>query len=354
MIIPIDILELSEVQRGRFNHASFVHNSCQSMCYDIRNRRYIVGFYESDKKMSALVKMRDLSFADSAIDMTVIDLPLDHCNDLAYCAQEHKIYAVGGGFWVAIVNPDTLQVEKKISLDMVAWSLAMYPNGDWFVFDSNMGRRYKHDFQSYVIVSTDNLRTLVDTLTSPYNLTEREQFSGCWQGTVMLNGEPYMIYNEYDSQKNQPKSFVLMSCEDNSERTFYRAETKREVESADIVNGVMKLVYNNTYRYGGAEWDMAELLTKIIYVNLGPLNIQEKKETAFDLSTHVPTGYQLVSANVNLVKSDKSIRTLPLISDTGECLLRVWKVNKNRIYIRSGANSYLGASLQITGFCRKT
>ena len=70
------------------------------------------------------MSMKDLSFKKSSIVKIVRNLELEHCNDMVYDKATHKIYVVGGGLWIAIVNPETLQIERKIPLQMYAWSLA--------------------------------------------------------------------------------------------------------------------------------------------------------------------------------------------------------------------------------------
>lgn len=338
------------MKRGGFIDDTFLHNSCQSMCYDSRNKRYIVGFAEPGN-VSALIRMKDLSFRKDAIDLVVRGLSLDHCNDIAYSPEDHKIYCVGGNWWVAVVNPDTFQVERKIPISMVAWSLARYPNGDWFVHNSEHGERYSHDFSRCTIASIHDQETIVKALNVPYR-PDRGDYAGCMQGAICMDGKPYMMYNEFSNETGKPISFVLMSCEMGNERIIYRAGTDREIESADLVGGKMMLAYNSLYRYGGSEWDMNEVYMRTVYAEIGPVDIPNGKEIKIDFSSHVPDGFQLVSANVNLVKADKSIRTLPFIYGS-EYMLRVWKIAKNQIYLRAGTSGFDGAKLQITGFCRK-
>ena len=321
------------------------------MCYDARNKKYIVGFAMPDN-VSAMVKMNDLSFADSAVEMFVTKLPLDHCNDMVYSPEDHKIYVVGGNWWVAVVDPDTLRVERKIPVDMVAWSLAMYPDGDFFVHDGERGERFTHDFGSSQTISVNDREIIIDDLQVPYR-PERGDYAGVWQGAIVIDGMPYMIYNEFSLKTGEPISFVLFSCEMGKDRTIYRAETEHEIESADIVAGKMVLVYNETYRYGGANWEMSEISTKTITAKIEGIDIQAGKDTQIELAQFIPSGYQLVSANVNLLKPDGAIRTLPIVDNGGLCQLRVLKVVKNRIYLKSIGKSFIGCGLQIVGFCQK-
>ena len=342
-VIGFDFYTISSVGRGRFLGGSFVHNSCQSMCYDARNKKYIVGFAMPDN-VSALVKMNDLSFADSAVEMFVTKLPLDHCNDMVYSQEDHKIYVVGGNWWVAVVDPDTLTVEKKIPLNVVAWSLAKYENGDFFVHDGCYGYRYSHDFSSCVtVVSMNDLETLAAVIP---NLT------GCWQGAICIDGMPYMIFNEFSLKTGKPVSFVLFSCEMGEKRTIYRAETGHEIESADYVGGKMMIAYNEPYHYGGCSWAMSEINTKVFCETVELVEIPQDIVTPVDVSGFVPDGYALISANVSIKKNGSSWRQLPLVGNNGTLTTWIVKVEKNKLYIRS-RSAMTAAPLKITGFCRK-
>ena len=349
-ITPFACQRISTVQRGSFLDGTFVHNSCQSMCYDSRNKKYIVGF-AMPGNVSALIRMQDLSFKKSAIELIATELPLEHCNDLAYDPDEHKIYAVGGGYWVAIVDPETLQVEQKIHIGMVAWSIARYPNGDWFIHNGDHGERYSHDFSRCTIISIDDWTTIIKALNVPYR-EKRGDYAGCWQGAIVLDGVPYKIFNEFSLKTGDAITFVLMFCEMSSDRTIYRADVDCEVESADIVNGKMMLAYNHPRQYGGGEWDMSEYFMKTVYGEIEHVEIPAGKEVQIEFAKYVPEGYQLVSANVTVRKADNSIRTLPIFIG-GNCMLRIQKVVKNRIYIRSTDRVYNDLTLYVTGFCRK-
>lgn len=339
-IIPFDFYTISAVGRGRFLGGSFVHNSCQSMCYDARNKKYIVGFAMPDN-VSALVRMKDLSFADSAVEMFVTKLPLDHCNDLVYSPEDHRIYCAGGNSWIAVINPENLEVERKIPIPTVAWSLARYPNGDFFVHEDNRGERFTHDFSSSVTVS-DNDREMIAAALGGW--------SGCWQGAICIDGKPYMIFNEYSNGK--PVSFVLLSCEMGSKRTIYQAPTGHEVESADYVGGKMMLAYNEPFHYGGCSWEMSEITTKVFCETIELVEIPQDIVTPVDVSGFVPDGYALISANVSIKKNGSSWRQLPLVGNNGTLTTWIVKVEKNKLYIRS-RSAMTAAPLKITGFCRK-
>lgn len=350
-IIPFDFREISKVKRGEFLGGSFIHNSCQSMCYDSRNRKYIIGFAEPGGSTAVLIRTKDLSFEDNSVDLIVKGLPLNHCNDLAYCPDDHKIYAVGGNWWVAVIDPGNLQIERKIAIDMATWSIARYPNGDWFLHDGVRGARYSHDFKLAYNVSLNDREIIIGALHIPYR-PERGDYAGCWQGAICIGETPYMMYNEFSAETGKPISFALMSCKNSNDRDIYQAKTDCEVESADIVNRKMKLVYGQTYRYGGSEWDMSEDFMKTIYMELGPINIMKRKEIYLNLSKYVPEGYQLASANAQLVRCNNTVRSLPYIMDD-RCLLRINKINNNKIYLKTGDVVFEDISFQITGFCKK-
>ena len=349
-IIPFDYTVLSCYPRGKFNHGTFVHNSVQSMCFDRRNRRYVVGF-AMPNNVSALVRMKDLSFEYDAIEKSVTGLPLAHCNDLVYCAGEHKIYAVGGEYWVAVVDPDTLQVERKIPVSMMAWSLALYPNGDFFVHDGGRGERFIHDFSSSQTISVNDREIIIEDLQVPYR-PKRGDYAGVWQGAIVIDGMPYMIFNEFSLKTGEPISFVLFSCEMGRDRTIYRAKTDHEVESADFVDGLMKVAYNNTYRYGGGEWEMSEIYTKTLYIEKRAVELPAGKETAIDLKGDIPKDYLLTAANVNFKKNGTSWRTLPYMNNAGKCVLKVLKIQSNKVYLKS-EEAFSNNDLQITAICRK-
>ena len=349
-IIPFDFYTISAVGRGRFLGGSFVHNSCQSMCYDARNKKYIVGF-AMPGNVSALVKMHDLSFADSAVEMFVTKLHMDHCNDLVYSPEDHRIYCAGGNWWIAVINPENLEVERKIPIPMVAWSLARYPNGDFFVHDGGRGERFTHDFSSSRTVSNNDREILIDILHVPYR-PKRGDWAGVWQGAIVLDGMPFMIYNELSIKTGDPISFVLFSCEMGEKRTIYRAETGHEIESADFVDGKMMLAYNEPYHYGGCSWEMSEINTKVFCETVELVEIPQDIVTPVDVSGFVPDGYALISANVSIKKNGSSWRQLPLVGNNGTLTTWIVKVEKNKLYIRS-RSAMTAAPLKITGFCRK-
>ena len=349
-IIPFDFHTISAVGRGRFLGGSFVHNSCQSMCYDARNKKYIVGF-AMPGNVSALVRMKDLSFEEDAVDLVVTELPLDHCNDMVYDPDEHKIYVVGGNYWVAVVDPDTLSVERKIPVALVAWSIARYPNGDYFVHDGGRGERYTHDFSSCQTVSVNDREIVIEALHVPYR-PKRGDWAGVWQGAICIDDVPYMIYNEMSLKTGDPVSFVLFSCEMGEKRTIYRAETGHEIESADFVDGKMMLAYNEPYRYGGCSWEMSEITTKVFCETIELAEIPQDIVTPVDVSGFVPDGYAMISANVSIKKNGSSWRQLPLVGNNGTCTTWIVKIEKNKVYLRS-RSAMTAAPLKITGFCRK-
>ena len=341
-INPFDFAITSCVWRGRFMGGTFVHNSVQSMCYDSRKRRYIVGFAEPGN-VAALVAMKDLSFAEDAVVQVARGLPLDHCNDLVYVAEDHKIYAVGGDWWVAVVDPDTLTVERKIPVNLAAWSLAKYENGDFFVHDGGRGEQYCHDFSSSVTVSMNDREMLAAAIPG---------LTGCWQGAIVLDGMPYMIFNEFSTETGKPVSFVLFSCEMGEDRTIYRAETGWEIESADIVGGMMKVAYNSLYRYGGGEWEMSEMNGKMIFGEFEHRDFPAGTEVSLDLKKMIPEGYALYSANVGFIRNGSTERELPTMNAKGACIARIIRISKTKVIVKS-SEAYTDCTFRVTGFCRK-
>jgi hypothetical protein len=269
---------------------------------------------------------------------------------MVYDPDEHKIYVVGGNYWVAVVDPDTLRVERKIPVALVAWSLARYRNGDFFVHDGDRGERYTHDFSSCQTVSVNDRETVIEALHVPYR-PKRGDWAGIWQGAICMDDVPYMIYNELSLKTGDPISFVLFSCE-MGDRTIYRAETGHEIESADYVGEKMMIVFNEPYHYGGCSWEMSEINMKMVDAEFSNVDLPANKEVTLDLSKRVPDGYELISANVILKKGGSSVRVLPYVSTDGTCLVYLMKVNKNKVIVKS-RKAYTGNSFVVTGFCRK-
>ena len=337
-VIPFGFSVLNKTPRKNFLGGSFEFKPIQSVCYDSRNRKYIVGFSDAyDPEVSTLVRMTDLVFDDDHVDLVNWNVRLYHCNDLVYDPGRHLILAATGEKWVGVVDPETLTVVGRYDLAMYAWSMARYPSGNIFVHDGETGCCYDPFFENREVVSTGDRAMIKSVLDN----------DGVWQGATMIDGVPYMMFNEIVG--GNPKSLVLMSC-CFDERTIYRAETGFECESICLVDGKMKIALGN-YKIGSGEWEMAEVLMKMVTGEIERLDIPAGKEIKVDCSGFVPAGYKMMSANANF-KNGGTTRALPFIGNDGACILRILRVDKTKIILKSG-KAYSDASLMVVAFCRK-
>ena len=341
-VIPFDFEILGKKNRKTYYNNFFQDKYIQSVCFDKRNMRYLVGFsYIGSSELSEIIWTPDLTFDHIERTFTI---PAGHCNDMVYCNDQHRVYIARGDKNIAVLNPDTMSIEKLIPVDVYVWSIDRFRNGDFFVHDGNGSFRYNSTFTNKTTLSTDDTLRIAKELNVQYS--ERQKcYKAYWQGGFVLDDTPYMIYTEWKDSEIGFKACAFVSPNE-----IYRCPTELEVEAGCIINGKLQLVYGNTF-IGGASWDMNELKMKTVYGTVKNIEIPINTNIDLDFSKYVPAGYELVSANVSF-KKEKYWRTLPFCNDEGKCIIKVLKTANNKITIRS--NEKFNTSFQITGFCRKT
>ena len=326
------IRKKSQLMGGRFRD-----RPVQSVCYDSRNRRYIVGFSDNNNPETAtLLRMKDLSFTDGSIQAIKEGLPLKHVNDLEYDPDRHRIFAARGDSAICVIHPDTLEVEKLIPIGADAWAISRYRNGDFFVFSSGTARRYNGSFGSCSVISTGWDRKILEAV--------RPAYGGYWQGSVMADDVPYMIWTEKAEKADRFLSCELASFTPAGD-TVSRCACPAEVEGALVNGGVMEFVFGNIY-IGSAVWDMASMSKTVNHLFKG-VKIA-KGATEIDFSQYVPEGCQLFGADVS-VRYKGSYYHLPYLGDGYEMIAYLQRVAENKVTIRS-VKALGSCWVRVTGF----
>jgi len=244
--------------RKNFYGGRFINKCLQSVCYDTENEKFILGFsHKNSSELSTIVKLNRPEFCDDAVEMVKENIPLSHCNDLEYNPIEHRIYVARGDKTISVVNPDTLEIERNIPIDVDAWSIARYSNGDFFIHDGVHSRRYDSQFKNKLVISKNDLTELVDLLQIPYDTVEHS-YSGYWQGAVMLNDEPPIIYTEWNGLTDQIYSGGRLVNNGDSrfkscilynpvKKTLLRCPTFMEAEGCCVVEYQLVMFFGNEY-----------------------------------------------------------------------------------------------------------
>lgn len=343
--------------KDNFCGGRFIGKPVQGMCYDSRNRKYVAGFsHNNNPQLATLVKLKRIDFADSSVEIIKEGLMLAHCNDLEYDPDVHKIYAALGTHRIAVIDPDTLEVLAYHPVSMYAWAIARYPDGSWFIHDGNNGWWCDRDFTESRAISDRDTAKVAAALGVPYD-ESKQCYRGYWQGAIMIENTPFMIYTEWSDKADVFSSCTLVSFEswkrgsngaDGME--IFRYPTPYEFESGCVVDRSLKMAFGNIF-IGGAEWDMSEMAVKTVVATVKNVALPVNANVAIDFSPFVPKGYELVSAIVSY-KRGSLMRTLPYCDDDGKCVARVLKCGNNHVYIRSSEKSK-PTTFQITGFCRR-
>jgi hypothetical protein len=150
--------------RKLFQCGSFANKPIQSICFDERNKRFVIGFSHRDNGNGTLICMATPDLCNGTVEKTASNLAIGHANDMAYHAGRHRIYIARGDNQIAVVDPDTLTVEQLIAIDMVAWQISLFPDGSFFVSDSGVAVRYDEDFHNPQIICNHMLQDLINVL----------------------------------------------------------------------------------------------------------------------------------------------------------------------------------------------
>ena len=347
-VISFDIDKISGKRlKDTFCDGFFIGKPVQSVCFVPFLDRYYIGFsHNADVGKGTIIQARDLSFWDDMVEEIRTNLPVGHCNDMEYNPEDRRIYIARGDKEIAVFNPETMTVERTIPVDCYAWAIARFPDGCWYLHDGHGGRKYDPSFH-LIQAETDETEKVAAALGVPYDPV-KQCYRGYWQGAVMIDNRPWIIYTEWSEKPDVFKSFCLVSFY-YGEPVIYRYETEYEYESCCIVDGKLRFVFGNIW-IGGAEWDMNEMLYKLAFWNEENVTIKAKSNVGIDCTKHLPEGYVLKAAFVSF-KYNESWRALPFCSDEGDVIMRILRVDKKKIYLRSGKN--FNTTLQITAICAK-
>ena len=350
-IIPFDYHVAGKVLKDNFYNGMFIGKPVQAVCYDSKRGDFVVGFSNnSDGKKSTLIRIKQLEFNDYDVEIVKDNIILGHCNDMVYNPKNDRIYvAVGNWKQIAVVYADSLNVEKMIDLDFYPWAIAMYKNGDFYVNDNNGGRRYDPNFRSYKVVSTGDTEKIAAALHVPYD-EEKKCYRGYWQGALVINDKPYMIYTEWSDEKWVFKSCVLATFYPDGGMDLYRCETPYETESVCQVGNHLEFVFGNVW-IGGAVWYMSEMYNRQFVGTVKNVKIEANNNKDIDCTGFIPEDYDMTAACVNF--KTKTWRALPYVDSDGKVVARILRVDKKKIVIRS-SEAFENVTLQITAFGKYT
>lgn len=321
---------ISRVKKSAFQGGYFRNKTIQSVCTD--GDAYYIGFsWNDDPEWSTIIKTRGLAFDEMGVGGWN-NLPLGHCNDMEYNPEDDKIYVAGSGKVITVVDPLTLKAEYTRNVSMYAWAIARYSDGMWFIFDGNTGYRLDGSMTVWNVAMSDCTRRI-----------RQIAGDGYWQGAVMVDDVPYLIWTEKAARADKYKSCILFSNEE-----ALKCETEDEVEGTCLKDGGMDFVYGQIWM-GGATWDMNGGM-KTIYTTVDKIDIKSGT-TEIDLSKVIPEGYALVSANVNF-KNGGVWKPLPFMDGNWKCMMKIYRITEDRIVLKARAD-YKKQYLQITGFCRR-
>ena len=303
---------LSIIPRKFFYNGEFTNKPLQSVCFDEKNKKFIVGFSQRDNSnYGTLVRMSNFDFCVGKVEKIQSNLTIGHCNDMAYSKQLHKIFIARGDNKIAVVNPDSFDVERLITIDMVAWQISMYDDGSFFVSDSDKSVHYDADFKNKTIINEHNLRNLVDVLHLQYDSVD-QSYAGDWQGSFILDDIPYLIYTEWNgitdaiNGDTRYKSCVLFSPADKSVRRF---PTFQEVENACVIGNQLYFAIGNEYIGVG----LYEIDCKEVHFDTAR-TVHEEIAVGADLDMmFTPKRYRSKNA-----KKSQTIKHLPNISSVKE------------------------------------
>lgn len=246
------------IPRKEFLSGRFADKCLQSVCCDLRNRKFILGFSHKDNgSLSTLVRLNRAEFSADAVEEVRENIPLGHCNDMEYNPENNRIYVARGDKTISIVNPDTLQIERNIQTDVNAWSIARFSNGDFFIHDGIHSRRFDSQFSNQLFLSKNDLMTLVDLMHIPYDPVE-ESYAGYWQGAVVINDEPNLIYTEWNGLTDQIESGGKLIYNGDSrfkscilfnpvKKTVLRCPTFMEAEGGCVIDNRLVMFFGNEY-----------------------------------------------------------------------------------------------------------
>lgn len=347
-IMPFEVDFLTgKLLKDRFCGGKFRGKPVQSVCLVPWMDRYFIGFsHNADAAKGTIIRARDLSFRDDTVEEIRTNLPVGHCNDMEWNPLDRRIYIARGDKEIAVFNPETMTVERTISVDCYAWAIARFPDGHWFLHDGHGGRMYDPDFH-LVCCETDETEKVAAALGVPYD-PAKQCYRAYWQGAVMIGTRPYMIYTEWSDRPDVFKSCCLVTFRRGTP-IIYRFETEWEFESACIVDGRLQFVFGNIW-IGSAEWDMDEMRTKTCYAEIKNLDFIAGENTEVTLSGFVPEGYKLVAADVSFLKKNLW-RSLPYINNSGKGIVWVLKVEGNKVFIHANT-TYKQSAVKIVGTCR--
>ena len=338
--------------RNKFYRGKFADKSLQSVCYDILNKKFIVGFsHKNNNQFSTLVKFSKVEFSDDSVEMVKENISLGHCNDMEFNPSDHRIYVVRGDRVISVVNPDTLEIEQNHTIDVNAWSIARYSNGDFFIHDGKDSRRYDSSFKNCLYISKNDDKSIVDILHVPYDPIDKA-YAGYWQGAVTLDDEAYIIYTEWNGITDKIESggklvyngdsrFKSCILFDPVTKDIMRCPTFMEAEGCCIAENQLFMFFGNEY------------------FGIGSHNF-DIEETHFDtfqtVHREIPTGESLNniftpgryrSKNSGKTKTLKDLPNVEGIKDAG-LYLEVMNVGLNHIRQTIYSNNFWTANAFFT------
>ena len=344
MITAFDFDVRSVILKRSFDGGRFQNKTIQSVCYDRKRDRYLIGFSHNDNADRAtVIRTKDLSFTDKSVEKIAEDLPLAHCNDMAYDPERDRVIVAMGDNRIGEMDPEQLTVTLIRTVSCTVWSIARYESGAYFTHDGDTGRMWDRDFQSSWIISRDDNRRVVEALGVPYD-KDAKQYAGYWQGAEIIEGVPHVLYTEWGEKPGYYKSCCLVII---GEDRILRAETEFETEGVCCADGETVMVYGNIH-IGGARMDLGQIKTVCGTVKGVALGTDA---VTVSCAGFIPSGYKFAGAQVSMTYSGK-VYQLPYMDSTGKITAWIVRAKDRKITVK--ANRNLGkVDLTITGTCEK-
>lgn len=232
----------------RTNYQAFFNNfmsdkTLQSVCYDSLRRHYIVGFSTANVNVSYLLITPQLDFRDissSTPGLATYELNLGHCNDLEYDPVNDVIYVATGTTDIVKLNPSTFDIIERITTNIAFWTISRFDDGRFYVARDSESRIYNEDFTEFEIYSVNNEQTMNLIGGYPSNLL-------VMQGSIILYGKPFIIYNIKQFNGSLYFSTVLASLHNEEIEILRTIYFQYEVESGLIYDNKISLIYGQSY-----------------------------------------------------------------------------------------------------------
>lgn len=227
----------------RITESSIINNGrvMQASCYDSTNDRVVVAFAAADTDPATLVAY-DTSF--ETILLTTEVSATSHFNDLTYNPNTHKIYTPARPTEdsVYIINPDTLTVERSITVDFggIIKRFSYDTDNDiYYASGDDYIKIYDSEFNEIESYSIDfDVADLEDETGVP-------QANIILQSSLVVNGQFLMLWNESEGTTFQNVWITQFDYANKTTKqniTFRSVTGFDEAESIFVINDLLYIL----------------------------------------------------------------------------------------------------------------